>query len=206
MEKLLAVYLWGKGPGALMEQHDMRFAVAKNIIECFEQLEKQPDAPFGGKFHVDGYVELKYVDGYEIVLVKENIQDQLLKLFVVNVGFYHPQKLGEFHELYFSVAQDSGQAKQKALKQLRDELGGGDVSAFTPHKDNLYGVAGELDGLYDVDDCAHIQIPDRGIQFVPTDKTQNFDPLRQGFWHKEALQKAEITHTNYPGQKENFTF
>jgi len=163
MLKLYAIYIGGKVPKAHIELHDLVFAIGKNINDCIPSIKAQR---FGSpkSLHIDAYVSLQYIDGYEIVLQKEPNNNEH-KLFCINTWFYDPDVLWEGHELSFRVEKQAGFAKQKALAKLSPEK-------QKKHKDDLL----------DVDDCLQITEVDwYHLHFIPTSKTQSLSPEEFGY-------------------------
>ena len=66
---LFIVVLGGRTSKSNIELHDARWVVGKSISETFLQLRAQWFGDRAG-LHVDSYVEVKYVDGYKIDLIK----------------------------------------------------------------------------------------------------------------------------------------
>jgi len=130
------------------------------IEECFDDLLSK----WTGKrveFHLDSFLELKYVDGYEIVLSQHPPKNSDLKLYFVNAGGYIPEKFGEVHEIGFYVGNDANEVSTRALQFLCS-------ANQKPHRDDIY----------DVDDCIAIEkVRESYIHLVPTEKTQDFFPM-----------------------------
>ena len=140
--------------------HDVQFSIGEVIEDCFADLRSK----WVGKHtecHLDAFLELKYVDGYEIVLSQNPSSNSDLKLFFVNAGGYVPQKFGELHEIGFYVGKDAEEVSIRALQFLCSDN-------QKPHRDDIY----------DVDDCIAIEkVRDSYIHLVPTEKTQDFFPM-----------------------------
>ncbi len=67
--KLFAVFLGGRAEKCNIELHDVVFTCADQITDCYDDL---LDKWFGDtkRLHIDSWLELKYIDGYEILLSK----------------------------------------------------------------------------------------------------------------------------------------
>jgi hypothetical protein len=157
--KLYAVVLGGAAEKSNTELHDVVFAVGQNIGDCYFQL---LDKWFGlpEKMHIDSYMELDVVDGYEISLQKEKSNDKDKKLFFINLGAYKEGDFMEYHANTFLVGKLATEIKKRAKEKL---LNGFDEV----HKDDLYEVDDmiaieELDGFY--------------VHLMPTKKTENLKP------------------------------
>jgi len=131
---LYMFYLGGNAGRSNIEVHDVQFVAVSQVEDAYPLLR---EAWFGDKdkLHLDGYMQVKWADGYDVTLSNEKPAGQL-KLFFVNVGGYRPGQLAEVHDFGLFVAASADEAKEKAKQQL---LAGFDKQ----HKDNLK----------DVDDC-----------------------------------------------------
>ncbi|VVC75043.1 hypothetical protein AQUSIP_03180 [Aquicella siphonis] len=114
--KLFAVLLGGRANGCNIELHDVVFVAGRTLEETYPKLIGKW---FGSKkrLHIDSTVELKYVDGHEIVISREAPADDK-KLFFVNFGAYKPGYFGEVHETAFYV----GTSKPEVLARAKEEL------------------------------------------------------------------------------------
>ena len=162
--QLFMVYLGGRIAGCHIEMHDIRFVVGECIEACFTKLKAQWVGD-KNKVHMDSYLCVKYVDGYEICL-HDTPQIQQEKLYFVNMGAYRSDSLAEQHEFMLCVAASPEEAKNKAKNKLLKGL-------KLKHKDDLY----------DVDDCFAVDLFTSGvnIHLIPTDKTQFFVPDWYGY-------------------------
>jgi len=159
MEKLFAVVLGGRAPKCNIELHDVVFVTGEKIEDTYHQL---LDKWFGlpEKMHIDCYLTLDIVDGFEVSLVKEPVeQDE--KLYFINMGAYKAGDFMEHHANTFLIdikaSNINSRAKQSLLKGL-DEV----------HKDDLY----------DIDDLISItEINGYNIKLSSTEKTENLNPV-----------------------------
>lgn len=154
MPSLFAVLLGGRAEGCNIELHDVVFIVADTLIDAYPRLVHKW---FGHtkKLHIDSSVELKYVDGYEIILSKDKPTNNK-KLFFVNFGGYEPQFFGEIHHVNFYVCEDKSEAVAKAKQSLC-------VGLHLQHCDDNLSV----DEL--VDDCFALSTVDQYyIHLTPT--------------------------------------
>ncbi|AOM39459.1 DUF1543 domain-containing protein [Xenorhabdus hominickii] len=134
MPQLYMFYLGGNAGKSNIEVHDVQFVAVEKIEEAYPVLR---EVWFGDKdkLHLDGYMPLKWVDGYDITLNHEKYYEEK-QLYFVNLGGYQKDSLAEAHEYGFFVAHSEEEAKQKAKENLLSGYG-------QLHKDNLK----------DVDDC-----------------------------------------------------
>jgi hypothetical protein len=118
MLKLFAVMLGGRAEGCHIELHDVVFVIGNNLEEIYPQL---VDKWFGIKkrLHIDASVELKYVDGHEIIISTEKpVNNNGKSLFFVNFGGYKKDYFGEIHDINFYVASSKTEALAKAKTEL----------------------------------------------------------------------------------------
>ena len=135
--KLFAVYLGGRADGCNTELHDVVFTCGNKIQDTYMDL---IDKWFGNvdRLHIDSWVEIVHVDGYNISLSKKkNITNN--KLFFINLGGYDKNKFEELHESEFLVGEKKLSIKKRAKETLMKGL------------DQVH-----TDDLYDVDDCIEI--------------------------------------------------
>lgn len=136
--KLFMVYLGGTAPGANIELHDVRFVVGETIADTYEQLRAQWFGEVKG-LHLDSYLELTAIDGYQLKLVTERPEQQQ-QLYFVNFGGYYPGKIAEQHDFMLCVASSAAASKARAKKMLLTD-------ADSQHKDDLL----ELDNCLPLD-------------------------------------------------------
>ena len=116
MLKLFAVLLGGRATGCNTELHDVVFVVGSSLEETYPKLVNKW---FGTKkrLHIDSTIELKYADGHEIILSKDQ-PDSDKKLYFLNFGAYKPNYFGEVHEVGFYVAASKPEVLAKAKSDL----------------------------------------------------------------------------------------
>jgi hypothetical protein len=156
--KLFAVVLGGRAPKCNIELHDVVFAVGYTIEDTYQQLLSQW---FGNpkKMHIDSYMELNVVDGYEVKLNKD-VSYQEEKLYFINMGAYKKGDFMEHHANKFLVDTSDAQVKTRAKQSL---LKGYDEV----HKDDLY----------DIDDLLNItKVNGYHVILTPTEKKENLIP------------------------------
>lgn len=130
----------GRAEGCKTELHDVVFSVGKTLQETYPSLIEQW---FGSKkrLHIDSSIELKYVDGHEIILhAMRPEKTNEKKLYFVNFGAYKEGYFGEIHHNNFYVAD----SKTEALARAKEELC---ISLVEPHcDDNL-----DIDDIIKID-------------------------------------------------------
>ncbi|RYZ79034.1 MAG: DUF1543 domain-containing protein [Proteobacteria bacterium] len=120
MKTLFAVYLGGHTPNATLEVHDIAFVTGPNIKATFPQLKK---LWFGDQnhVHVDSWVDLTFVDGYEVVFGDAPSKaPSRPKLFFVNAGFYEKALFGEQHRFLFLVDGSKAEVRKRVKILLKD--------------------------------------------------------------------------------------
>ncbi len=161
--QLFLVYLGGTAPGANIELHDVRFVVGERIEDTYPQLRQQWFGTPKG-LHLDSYLALHNIDGYQIRLSTAPVQQQV-KLFFVNFGGYYPGKIAEQHDFMLCVASSAAEAKTRAKAQLLTD-------ADSPHKDDLLQL----------DDCLQLeQASGYYIELVPGGQAQALRPDWSGY-------------------------
>ena len=82
--KLFYILLGATPKGRNTEQHDVFFGIAKNAKDLKLAIyDSWPEAE--GKIHMDGYIEVKFVDGFEIKIVDKLKQKKKEKTQVVEL-------------------------------------------------------------------------------------------------------------------------
>lgn len=150
--KLFAVYLGGSAPRSNIELHDVVFVVGHSLKETYPKL-KEKWLGYPEKIpHIDSYIELSYVDGFQVSLTPSSLnsinEEEIYKLYFVNFGAYGENLFGEIHQSAFYVAKNKPEAIQKARKELC-------VGMFQSHLDNHLDVEELVD--FDVDDVLEVE-------------------------------------------------
>jgi hypothetical protein len=158
--ELYAVVLGGRAKKSNTELHDVVFAAGETIENCyFQLLEKW----FGlaDKMHIDSYMVLDVVDGYEISLQEKKSENLDKKLFFINLGAYKEGDFMEHHANTFLVGKLATEIKKRAKEKL---LNGFDEV----HKDDLY----EVDDMIAIEELAGYH-----IHLNSTTKTESLKPI-----------------------------
>ncbi len=160
--KLFAVYLGGHCDRAFIEVHDVVFIVAKNVESALPELKNKW---FGQKekVHVDSWVHLSQVDGYDISLENRATQGKE-KLYFLNIGFYRDEFFGEEHRFVFLVGKTLSEVRNRAKIVLKKEM--------LVHVDNSV----EIDGLIQI-----IAVDGRNISLTPAVKKTSL-VFNQTYW------------------------
>lgn len=177
--KLFAVYLGGRADRCNIELHDVVFVVGSCIEETYPLLAKKW---FGNlkQFHIDSYLHLKHIDGYEVVLSKESPQTiETKKLYFINLGAYKPHEFIEYHQSAFYVADNAPEAVRKAKSELCQGM-------QTVHKDDVV-LLDRVSQDFDVDDILEIgHVDDYYISLKPSSSQEK--PLPISAYHKIDMQ------------------
>lgn len=147
-QKLFAVYLGGRADRCNIELHDIVFVVGSNIEETYLLLAKKW---FGNlnHFHIDSYLHLKNIDGYDVELTNAPSQcNSLKKLYFINLGAYKAHDFTEHHQCAFYVADNAPEAIRRAKSELCQGL-------QMIHKDDVV-LLDQVSQAYDVDDVLEI--------------------------------------------------
>jgi phage terminase Nu1 subunit (DNA packaging protein) len=154
MPKLFMVQLGGRPKGRLIEQHDMFFGVADELVELIPAInEHWPEV--NNKWHVDSYRAVTRVGGYRIDWLataksdspNENQAEDVtnLKLFFINLGGYLPGDFEEYHHKLLIVAPTQAEAiKQAKQSDFYKKYSFKD-------KDTPFNAASHIDDKHQVD-------------------------------------------------------
>lgn len=139
--KLFMIYIGGKTKQAIIELHDMRFVIAQNIEQTYDELRKgwwgEPET-----LHLDCWGAVESADGYNLSL-KTTPQESENKLYFVNLGGYSTEEFTELHKNVLVVAPTESKAKVRALMRILDWQ--------SHHKDYQF----EIEHLLALDQVAH---------------------------------------------------
>jgi hypothetical protein len=131
-DRLFAVCLGGRAERCNTELHDVVFVVGPSVEAAYDQLiGKWFGLPEG--LHIDSWVELDVVDGFEVSLAPRP-SGEARRLWFVNLGAYRAGEFAEAHANLFVVAGSGGEAKARAKAALLKD------GALQVHTDDLYEV------------------------------------------------------------------
>jgi hypothetical protein len=153
---LYAVLLGGRTKGCHIELHDVVFVIGASLEELYPQLVNKWFGDTSKGLHIDSSIELKYIDGHEVIIGLDNpvISENHLskKLYFANFGGYKPNYFGELHEMNFYVAH----SRIDALARAKGDLC---VGSHQQHSDDHHVV----DDLIALDSIGPFY-----IQLIPT--------------------------------------
>ena len=163
MPTLFMVQLGGRPKGRLIEQHDIFFGVANQVRELVDDINHHwPEVK--NKWHIDSYRAITKVGNHTVKLIESDNQaanDNVLKLFFINLGGYQQGSFEEFHHKLLIVAATQADAiKQAKQSTFYKEFTFKDKDTpfnAASHIDDKFQV--DIDDIYDVNDLvSNIQI------------------------------------------------
>ena len=134
---LFIVVLGGRSIKSNIEIHDVRWVLGESIKDTFPELRRQWMGKQHG-LHIDSYKCIKYIDGYKIVISKNNNDTSQEfpseeSLWFINLGGYNPNKMYEEHEFSLVVAKEAKDAKKRAKMNWKSKLN-------KKHNDDFSGI------------------------------------------------------------------
>ena len=143
--RLFVVMLGGRHARANTEVHDVVLAVAPGIEQSHAQLRQQWFGETSG-LHIDSWMTVDGVEQWQVRLSADAPAADAPRLYFVNLGGYVAGEFGEAHRYLLVVADDTADAKRKALRQAG-------AAWIKPHRDALFEVdsclpVGPIGGLY----------------------------------------------------------
>ena len=180
MEKLqlFIVLLGGYNKGDLLESHNLFIGVGREL----ESLKPQMKSSWHAATHLDAYMILNHVDGYDIIIKEgtpaENADKNFPMLVIGNIGYYKEGHFTEFHKLMPFVLKDGNDSISEKLKRDPDFAEGQSLSeAARSHLDDKHIIT-----AFDVDDVINVQnkIPGYIIELIPTE-TKKENILKLGY-------------------------
>lgn len=126
------VCLGGKVAGCNIEMHDIRFVIGEKIEDTYNQL-KQQWCGEKANLHMDSFLTVTAIDGYNVQLVETPPVQSDKKLYFVNLGAYYPTHIMEQHSFDLIVASDPNEAKEIAKSRAPKDVD-------KVHKDRLMEV------------------------------------------------------------------
>ena len=177
--QLFVVLLGGYNPGDLIESHNLFIGVGTDVQSLLPEMKKS--WPY--TTHVDGYMILKHVDGFDIqIKAGEPAGTEFPNLIMANIGFYKKGKFAEFHNLIPFVLTGKNDSILEKMKRDPDFLEGQSLAESTrSHIDDKHSITS-----FDVDDVINVQKIIKGyvVGLVPSvTKTENI--LEMGYCHTE---------------------
>ena len=177
---LFLVVLGGRTARCHVELHDVRFVAG----DCIEATIRALRAQWFGQrrgLHIDSYVDVHLVDGFQVVLRPEPQQATAERLYFVNLGAYDPRQLAELHQFGLVVARSPQAAKARAKSRWL-------VGATEQHKDDL----SLLQVLPEVDDCLPLaQVGALHVHLI-TDPEGRHQPLVPDWFGYRRIDRDDV--------------
>lgn len=183
--KLFMLLIGCKPKGRNTEQHDVYFGIAESIKELISQIKHfWPEAE--GRMHIDGWREVKQVDGYTITIFPSSETAVTeAKLFFINLGGYKENEFEEFHYKILSAAQnksDAINASKKTAFYIHTQFKGADS-----HIDDKYGV--DVDDIYEIEDILDAAMKQQyQIQLTKSTVQLPADELHLGYFKLSSFE------------------
>lgn len=182
--KLFMILIGCKPIGRHTEQHDVFFGIANEMEELIPALEKfWPEAK--DKMHVDGFREVKQVNGYSVSIIPKTTigPKKKARLFFINLGGYKKDEFEEFHYKMLVASEDKSSAiaisKQTAFFKHTHFEGA------NSHIDDKYGV--DVDDLYEIEEVLDIDSKSK-YTIVLTKTTNDLDDcIHLGYFKLKEL-------------------
>lgn len=180
MEKLqlFIVLLGGYNPGDLLESHNLFIGVGSSI----ESLKAQMKKSWQYTTHLDAYMILNQVDGYDIIINEsvpaENAEKEFPMLVIGNIGYYKEGHFTEFHKLMPFVLKDKNDSIVEKLKRDPDFSEGQALNeTVRSHLDDKHIV-----NHFDVDDIINVQSKIKGYVIeLATAKEKKENKMKLGY-------------------------
>ena len=134
--------------GRITEQHDIFFGIAPTLSELKTDIyDFWPEAE--RQLHIDAWQEVTQVDDFLIEIVSRNeLIENPLKLFFINLGGYKPGQFEEYHHKLLIVATSKSEAIKKAKQStFYKEFS---FKGAESHIDDQYGV--DIDEVYNIEE------------------------------------------------------
>lgn len=163
--KLFYVILGATPPGRNTEQHDIFFGIAPSLKDLIPDMKKfWPEA--NGKIHIDGYQEVRFVDGFEVNIVANNNENSPNNLFFVNLGGYEKGHFEELHQKFLMVDEKLSKIIRRVKKTDFYKTKG--FPEAESHIDDQYGV--DIDDIFKVEDILPLKMKEKfSLQLVKSD-------------------------------------
>lgn len=165
-------------PGRHTEQHDMFFGIAERPVDLIPKLNQfWPEAR--GRMHVDAIRPVTRVDAFSISVQTRShaLNNDVHKLFFLNLGGYKPDAFDEFHYKMLAVAASKGEAIRQAKQTAFYKHTG--FKGAPSHIDDKWGV--DVDDVYEVEDILPSADRDQFSIYIEPTTSAAVDPLQLGY-------------------------
>ncbi len=173
--------------GRLVEQHDVFFGIAKKLKDLIPNINKfWPET--NGKFHIDSYRNVCYVEDFEVSIVPKGNYMQSEKLYFINLGGYLPNDMEEYHFKTIVVAKDKTEAIKKAKEtEFYKKFS---FKGAESHIDDQFGV--DIDDIHEIEDILLPEFKTKySISLAKIENKQD-DLLKIGYLSLSKLEKSDF--------------
>ncbi len=184
MQKLFYVIIGARPKGRTTEQHDVFFGIAENIKDLIPEMRAfWPEAR--GKFHLDAYQEVRFVDGFELKIVPRNLDEKIENhLFFINLGGYKAGVFQEFHEMHLMTGKKMSEILRRVKKTEFYKTFG--FTGAESHIDDKYGV--DIDDIYKIDDLLSKKTKEKHQIVLEKSTTENQENITNiGYFSLKSL-------------------
>jgi hypothetical protein len=172
------ILLGCKPAGRNTEQHDIFFGIGRSLSDIKNDIiDFWKEA--NGKIHIDGWREVKTVDGHKIEIAdkKDVASSKKEKLFFINLGGYKQNEFEEYHYKMLTVSGDKGIAIQKAKQTAFYKHTGFEGAAS--HIDDKYGI--DVDDIYEIEDILPSHLKEKYSIQIAKDEVEKEDEIQLGY-------------------------
>ena len=177
--KLFMVLIGCRPSGRHTEQHDIFFGIGtsmRELIPAFKEF--WPEAK--GNMHIDGWKSVTQVNGYDVRIVsrEEQVPENKVQLFFINLGGYKENEMDEFHYKLLYATSDKAEAirrsKQTAFFKHTHFEGA------NAHIDDKFGV--DVDDIYEIEEILPQAMKEAYKIVLSEAKEEREDPLHLGYF------------------------
>lgn len=162
-------------PNRFIEQHDIFFGIAENIVDLRQEMyDFWPEA--GEKIHIDAYRKVHVIGKHRISIVNKSDENPTnnVKLYFLNLGGYKTLDMEEYHYKQLVVADSMAEAINVAKSETFYK------HHTSPHVDNKYGI--DVDDAYLISDMLPVHIRAKySIEITETQEKGEEDELTIGY-------------------------
>lgn len=166
--KLFYIILGATPEGRNTEQHDVFFGIAETLNDLIPAMKKfWPEAK--GKIHIDGFQEVKFVDGFELKIVEKSSESVKNNLFFINLGGYKPGNFEELHQQYLMVGKSMAEIIRRVKKTDFFKTMG--FKNAESHIDDKFGV--DIDDIFKVNDLLPAEMKEKYSVILEKSEVEN---------------------------------
>ncbi len=172
--------------GRNTEQHDMFFGIGETVKDLVPDIKAfWPEAK--GNIHVDAWREVTQVNGYNIAVVPKaeagKVDENLDKLYFLNLGGYKAGEFDEFHYKMLAVAANQAGAVKQAKETAFYKHTG--FKGAASHIDDKFGV--DVDELHEVKDILSEELKEKYSLQITAATNEVTDELHLGYFQLHKL-------------------